>query len=78
MFSSLKNSQSSLQLASSNASKSLAELELKKTELNLRMSKMEERYLLQFAQMNALVNESSNTKTSLKTFIDSWTAGLKG
>lgn len=78
MFTSLKDSQSSLQLASSNASKSLAELEAKKTELDTRMSKMEERYLLQFSQMNALVNESSNTKTSLKTFIDSWTAGLQG
>jgi len=78
MFSSLRGSQSSLQIASSNAAKSLTEIALKKTELDVRMTKMEERYLLQFAQMNALVNESSNTKTSLKTFIESWTAGLKG
>lgn len=78
MFASLKDSQSSLQLASSNASKSLSELAQKKADLDTRMSKMEERYLLQFAQMNALVNESSNTKSSIKTFIESWTAGLKG
>jgi flagellar hook-associated protein 2 len=78
MFVSLKDSQSSLQIASNNASKLLTELAVKKIDLDTRMTKMEERYLLQFAQMNALVNESSNTKTSLKTFIDSWTAGLKG
>lgn len=77
MFSSLKTSQSSIQTISANAKKALEEAKAQQTTLDARMSKMEERYLLQFAQMNSAVNEANNTKASMKTFIDSWTAGLK-
>jgi flagellar hook-associated protein 2 len=78
MFGSLKNSQSSIQVASANAAKSLSEVKTQQSNLDARMAKLEERYVLQFAQMNAAVNEANNTKASMKTFIDAWTAGLKG
>lgn len=78
MFTSLKNSQSSIQVASANATKSLSEVKTQQSNLDARMTKLEERYVLQFAQMNTAVNEANNTKASMKTFIDAWTAGLKG
>jgi flagellar hook-associated protein 2 len=78
MFKSLSNSQSSIQLTSTNASKSLSDITLEQTKLDTKMKAIEDRYLKQFTQMNSIVSAGNNTQSSLKTFIDSWTAGLRG
>jgi flagellar hook-associated protein 2 len=78
MFKSLSNSQSSIQLTSTNASKSLSDITLEQTKLDTKMKAIEDRYLKQFTQMNSIVSAGNNTQSSLKTFIDSRTAGLRG
>ncbi len=78
MFTQLKDGQSALQKTSSSASKQLSELSTKQSELDAKTLAVEQRYLKQFSLMNATVSEANNTRASLKTFIDSWTNGLKG
>jgi len=78
MFKSLTNTQSSFQLISSNSSTSLADITIEQAKLDDKMKVIEARYLKQFTQMNSAVSAGNNIQSSLKTFIDSWTAGLKG
>ena len=78
MFTQLKDGQSALQKTSSSASKQLSELSTKQSELDAKTLAVEQRYLKQFSLMNSTVSEANNTRASLKTFIDSWTNGLKG
>jgi flagellar hook-associated protein 2 len=78
MFKSLTNTQSSFQLISSNSSNLLADITIEQAKLDDKMKASEARYLKQFAQMNSAVSAGNNTQSSLKTFIDSWTAGLRG
>lgn len=77
MFKSLKDNQSSLQKLSTSTNKTLSNLSTTQTKLDAKMKVIEDRYLKQFSQMNSIVSEGQNTMSSLKTFIDSWTAGLK-
>jgi flagellar hook-associated protein 2 len=78
MFGQLKSSQSALQKVSTNANRELSDLTTKQADIDAKAKAVEQRYLKQFTLMNSVVSESNNTRTSLKTFIDSWTAGLKG
>ena len=78
MLKSLKDSQSSIQLVSTNANKSLSDISLEQTKFDAKMKLIEDRYLKQFSQMNSAVSAGNNTRSTLTTFIDSWTAGLKG
>jgi flagellar hook-associated protein 2 len=78
MLKSLKDSQSSIQLVSTNATKSLSDISVEQTKLDTKMKLIEDRYLKQFSQMNSAVSAGNNTRSALTTFIDSWTAGLKG
>lgn len=77
MLKSLKDSQSSIQLVSTNATKSLSDISVEQTKLDAKMKLIEDRYLKQFSQMNSAVSAGNNTRSALTTFIDSWTAGLK-
>ncbi len=78
MLKSLKDSQSSIQLVSTNANKSLSDISVEQTKFDAKMKLIEDRYLKQFSQMNSAVSAGNNTRSTLTTFIDSWTAGLKG
>jgi flagellar capping protein FliD len=72
------SSQSAIQIVSTNSNKSLSNISTEQIKLDTKMKAMEERYLKQFTQMNSAVSAGNNVQSSLKTFIDSWTAGLKG
>ncbi len=77
MLKSLKDSQSSIQLVSTNATKAISDISLEQTKFDAKMKLIEDRYLKQFSQMNSAVSAGNNTRSALTTFIDSWTAGLK-
>ena len=77
MLKSLKDSQSSIQLVSTNATKAISVISLEQTKFDAKMKLIEDRYLKQFSQMNSAVSAGNNTRSALTTFIDSWTAGLK-
>lgn len=78
MLKSLKDSQSSIQLVSTNATKAISDISLEQTKFDAKMKLIEDRYLKQFSQMNSAVSAGNNTRSALTTFIESWTAGLKG
>ena len=78
MFKSIMSSQTAIQIVSTNSNKSLSNISTEQIKLDTKMKAMEERYLKQFTQMNSAVSAGNNVQSSLKTFIDSWTAGLKG
>jgi flagellar hook-associated protein 2 len=77
MFSDLSDAQSSLQVLSTNSTKSIDTLAKDQSTLDSRMKQVEERYLLQFARMNAILSEGKNTQESLTSFMEGWRASLK-
>ena len=77
MFSNLSDTQSSLQVLSKNSTKSIDTLAKDQSTLDSRMKQVEDRYLVQFARMNAILSEGKNTQESLTSFMEGWRASLK-
>jgi flagellar hook-associated protein 2 len=77
MLANVQSSSSPLQSASKNATTQLDAIAIKQSDLDDKMTKIQQNYVTQFASMQAILNGNQSTQTSLTSFMTAWTNGLK-
>ena len=77
MLAAVKDSQSPLQAANTNATTFLKKLEADQTKLNDKETSTKQRYLTQFTALQSLLSANKDTATNLTNFMTSWSSSLK-
>lgn len=78
MLTAWKDTSSPINTVEKTASNELDDVTTAQAKLDEKMKSVEQRYIKQFATMQSAVNASNDTKKSLTSMMDAWSASMKG